>query len=46
MDDNRLPKKKIKITNLKGKEIKEDHKRDGEMISGWEEQAKWPKPYS
>ena len=43
-DDNRLPKK-ILITNLKGEEIQEDHKRDREMISGRKEQAKVPKPY-
>ena len=44
MDDDRLPKKKLE--NLKGEEIKEDHKGDGKMISGRKEQTKGPKPYS
>ena len=35
--------KKNSIRNLKGEEIQEDHKRDGEMISGRKEQAKGPK---
>jgi hypothetical protein len=45
MDDNRLPKK---ILNYKpeGEDIQEDHKRDGEMISGRKEQAKGPKSFS
>ena len=30
---------------MKGEEIQEDHKRDGEMISERKEQAKGPKPH-
>ena len=36
----------IKKLNLKGEELQEDHKRDGEMLSGRKEHAKGPKPYS
>ena len=32
MDDNSLPKNKNKIANLKGEEIQQDHKQDGEII--------------
>ena len=45
MDDNRLPKKNLNYKSEGSRNI-EEHKRDGEMISGNMEQAKGPKPYN